>query len=76
MRNGVTITSKAASTKITVTSAKPRCLTPDECLISLIYCTVPYTPGPRVLTQEVIEVYDGLLDAGVMKIYFAATEEE
>jgi biopolymer transport protein ExbD len=33
-------------------------------------------PGPRVLTQEVIEVYDGLLDAEVTKIYFAASEEE
>jgi len=33
-------------------------------------------PGPGVLTQEVIDIYDGLLDAEVTKIYFAATEEE
>ncbi len=33
-------------------------------------------PGPGVLTQEVVEVYDALLDAGVLKLYFAATEEE
>ena len=33
-------------------------------------------PGPGVLTQEVVEVYDALLEAGVSELYFAATEEE
>jgi len=33
-------------------------------------------PGPGVLTQEVLEVYDALLDAGVPTIYFAKAEEE
>lgn len=32
--------------------------------------------GPKVATQEVIEVYEALLDAEVTKIYFAASEEE
>lgn len=33
-------------------------------------------PGPGVLTQEVVEVYDALLDARVLEFYFAATEDE
>jgi hypothetical protein len=32
--------------------------------------------GPKVATQEVIEIYEALLDAEVTKIYFATTEEE
>jgi hypothetical protein len=42
----------------------------NEALIAVIQ------PGPGVVTQEVVEVYDVLLDAGVMEFYFTATEEE
>ena len=42
----------------------------NEALIAVIQ------PGPGVVTQEVVEVYDALLDAGVMEFYFTATEEE